>query len=258
MAAKGLLTDPWPVNDLNAIQFYRRARAAISARFFVDAFVNYYFFFERLYAGGKFKTAKVISLFTGQSDIQKAFVSIEASKQARDDAAKCGAPLDKGIEVFCEWLVSRRGFFQHQSETDPDRWLHSTQELYAADAFLLAQFAMAVYNERYSPRIFDPGLNKRWIAAAERVRAVMNILVDVLGEDPEGRPIRRQMVVNGPGTRLTRSAAKDVLLSAIEFAEQHLISVRQITATVRGTSELVFLYTGPTDAVQDKQEVEKP
>jgi hypothetical protein len=258
MAAKGLLTDPWPDNDLQAAQFYRRARAAISARFFVDAFVNYYFFLERLYAGGKFKTALVVPLLMAQPDIQKAFASISVSEQAKADAAKCGAPLDKGIEDFCRWLVNRRGFFQHQSETDPNRWLHSTQEAYGPDAFLFAQFAMDVYGARYSPRIFDANLNERWVAAAERARAMMEIVVEVLGDDPAGAPIRKRINVNGPGTHVTRQMARDVLLSAIEFADRELISVRQITATVKATNELVFLYTGPTGPSSEKREAENP
>jgi hypothetical protein len=258
MAAKGLLTDPWPDGDLKATQFYRRARAAINDRFFVDAFVNYYFFIERLYAEGKFKTVQVVRLLIAQSDIQKAFVNISVSDQAKADAAKCGAPLNKGIENFCNWLVNRRGFFQHQSETDANRWLHSTQEAYGPDAFLFAAFAMAVYNARYSPRIFGADLSKRWFAAAERAKAMLEIVVDVLGDDPSGAAVRKTVKVNGPGTRVTRQIARDVLHSAVEFADQQLISIRQITATVKGTNELVFLYTGPADAsLQKKEDAEK-
>ncbi len=254
MAARGLLCDPWPDDDRKATQFYRRGRAAINSRFFVDAFVNYYFFLERLYAAGQFKTAEVKKRFSTSHEIQQAYASIETS--IRDDAEKCGAPINGDVEQFCEWMVNRRGFFQHQSQTDPNRWLHSTQEKFAPEAFVAAQFAMAVYNVRYTSMIFDRKLNERWVEAAKKVRAMLEIVVEIFGEDPHGNPVRKRFGVNGPGTRVTYQVAEDTLKAAIKFADEYLISVRQMTATLKSTHELIFSYTGPVIYARAKMQDE--
>ena len=88
IAAKGLISDPWPEVERKAAQFYRRGRTAINQRFFVDAFVNYYFFLERLYAGGKFKTSDVKQRLAASSEIQAAFSTLDSGSHA--DAVACG------------------------------------------------------------------------------------------------------------------------------------------------------------------------
>jgi hypothetical protein len=249
IAAKGLLADQWPENERKAAQFYRRGRAAINERFFVDAFVNYYFFLERLYAGGKFKSAQVLQRFSEQDVLRKIYAGLDSN--SHDKAVQRGAPLDGNFEAFCDWIIGRRGFFQHQSETDPDRWLHSNQEEYSPEAFLIADFAMAVYNARNAHRIFDAEIDQKWVAAAEEVRATMEIIVDIIGDDHAGRPARRRVGINGPGTKVTREMAAEIMMKSMHLAEEYLISIRQITATVKGTNELVFAYTGPVESRSD-------
>lgn len=246
LAAKGLLCDPWPESDRRASQFYRRARRAFADRLFVDAFVNFYFFLERLYAGGKFTKAQVARQFALHPEIQNAFQSLKVD--ACTEVENRGARIRDSLDNFCKWVVDKRGFFQHQSETDPNRWLHSTQEEYAPEAHLMALFAMSIYDSRYAARIFSREMDERWMAAAEEVRAVVEVVVDVLGHDPSGKPIRKRFNVNGPGTRVTPFMATEILGKTLEFADQHLISIRQLTATVRSTGEVVFLYNGPTNS----------
>ena len=36
-------------------------------------------------------------------------------------------------------------------------------------------------------------------------------------------------------------------MRSMQAADEHLISIRQMTATVKGTHELVFSYIGPSD-----------
>jgi hypothetical protein len=180
--------------------------------------------------------------FSAQDDLRRIYAGLEF--KSHTNAVQRGAPLNGNFEEFCEWIIGRRGFFQHQSETDSDRWLHSNQEEYSPEAFLIADFAMAVYNVRNAHRIFSPEVDRKWVAAAEEVHATMEIIVDIIGEDPAGRPARR------------REMATEIMMKSIQLAEEHLISVRQITATVKGTHELVFAYTGPTESLSDGNRVD--
>jgi hypothetical protein len=245
LAAKGLLVDPWPRGEREAAQFFRRGRTAINGRFFVDAFVNYYFFLERLYAGGKFKTAEVARRFSTNPEIQKAHAELDAKSHA--DAVQRGAPINKNVEEFCDWIVRRRGFFQHQSETDPSRWLHSTQEEYLPEALLMATFVFSVYSIRHSHRMYGKEMDERWMTAAEKSRATIDVVVEILGNDPQGRPTRRRINISGPGTRVTGEMARQLLIHSMQVAGEHLVSVRQMTATVKNTHEVVFSYTGPAE-----------
>jgi hypothetical protein len=243
LAAKGLVSDFWPPKDRRAAQFYRRARQASDQRFFIDAFVNYYFYLERLYAGGKFKSAEVANRFASQPDFQEAFSKIVPAEHK--DAIKRGVPLNGDLTEFCKWMVSRRGFFQHQSETDPNRWLHSTQEEFSSEAGIMAGFAMSVYYIRNADRVFNEEMNRRWVDAAIESRATMKIQVTIFGEDPSGKPVRKAVNVDGPGTTVTNEMAQEVLLKCMKLADEQLISVRQMTAAVKDTHELIFSYSGP-------------
>lgn len=241
IAAKGLLAEPWPEDERKANQFYRRGRQAVDQRFYVDAFVNYYFFLERLYAEGKFKTDAVADKFSQEKVLIDAYQKIRG--RTRSDALAAGIPLDKDPKEFFSWLVNRRGFFQHQSETDPNRWLHSTQERYAADAFVMADLCMAVNWARNGSQLFSAELNRRHVNAAKEARAIVKIIVDIHGHDPAGLPVRKMLNIEGPGTKPTASIASEILAKSMQRAQENLISVRQITATVEKTHELVFCYT---------------
>ncbi|MGE0039336.1 MAG: hypothetical protein AB7S93_27395 [Xanthobacteraceae bacterium] len=220
-------------------------------RFFIDAYVNFYFFLERLYAGGKFRTADVVRNFGASAELGEAYRRLHTKQHS--NALKKGIPLIGKPEEFFQWIVNRRGFFQHQSETDPNRWLHSTQEAYADDAIVMADFATAVYFIRNADRVFNQKIDDRYQTAALEARANMKIVVTILGDNPDGKSIRHQIIVDGPGTRTTREMARDVLFKSMQVTEERLISVRQITAIVQGTHELLFSYTGPGDMPFDQQ-----
>jgi hypothetical protein len=246
IAAKGLLADPWPETDRKAAEFFRRGRQAINERFYVDAFVNYYFFLERLFAAGKFKKAEVIRNFLAEKTLVDAYQGL--NETTRRDALVGSIPADKDAATFFTWLVNRRGFFQHQSETDPSRWLHSTQRTYSTDAYVMAELCLAVYSARNAGRIFSEELNQRYVNAAKGARATVKIVVDILGEDPGGQPVRKTYNIEAAGTKPTALMASQILMNALQLAGDNLISIRQITAVVDKTHQLVFSYNcGATD-----------
>ena len=183
--------------------------------------------------------------FSASPEIQDAYRLLDTKSHA--DAELRGAPIGRTAQEFCEWIVSRRGFFQHQSETDPARWLHSTQEQYLPEALLMADFSFSIYNTRNAHRMYGKEMSEKWMAAAEEVKATIEVIVEILGNDPEGRPIRRRININGPGTRVTGEMARDLLMHSMQVAAEHLVSVRQMTATVKNTHEVVFSYTGPAE-----------
>ena len=63
----------------------------------------------------------------------------------------------------------------------------------------MATFAMSVYNIRNGHRVFSKEMDEKWMSAAMETNSNLVVLVDMLGDNPEGRPIRRRLEVNGPG-----------------------------------------------------------
>ena len=124
IVAKGLLCAAWPENERKGAEFFHRGYRYLLDGYYVDSFVNYYFFLERLYAVGKFKKEAVVKAFSAEVSLVNCFNSIE--EKAKASAKENKIPIESGSLKFFEWIVGRRGFFQHQSEKDPTRWLHST------------------------------------------------------------------------------------------------------------------------------------
>ena len=70
----------------------------------------------------------------------------------------------------------------------------------------------------------------------------MKIALELFGHDPHGQPIHWSTIVDAVGTKPSPQMASGILASAIKRAEEKLVSVKQISASVANTHEILFSY----------------
>jgi hypothetical protein len=238
IAAKGFLINVWPEPDLSAAEFFIRGARSFYDQMYIDAFVNHYFYLERLFADGKFKTKDVADRFRQATELIDAIRSLPS--YVRTECEKSGAKVPAEPYLAIDWLIAQRGFFQHQSQTDPSRWLHSTQSKYDGHAFWVTHIAQSVYLARNRERVFSPASDLLFKNTAKESRAMMKVVIEIYGEDDEKRPVRRQIQTEYPGTKVTKRASIEIAAAAINHAKELMIAVKQISARIENSGELVF------------------
>jgi hypothetical protein len=164
------------VNDTRELQvalsFFRKGRLDMHADRFIDAFYDFFFVIETLFAEGNSRTRAMMDAFSASPILLNATRDALAGEglalQARNRPEGIGRLKDRyirddPIETLAA-LVETRGFLHHHSRKRPDAWHPDRHADFGVDAVLIEQIAFHVVFELTHEAIFSDAAVKRYQA----------------------------------------------------------------------------------------------
>lgn len=142
-----------------AMSFMRKGGNDMIGQYYIDAFYDFYYILETLFAKGKTKNRDIenkfissrtlISAIEDAKENEKKFLAYLASKQSvrfdYSDASAC--------EII-RHLVKTRGFLHHHNSKHPNAWSPDKQKEFQADAVFIMHVASRLVFQRVMDIIF--------------------------------------------------------------------------------------------------------
>ena len=153
--------------------FYRVGRQNLIEGLFINAFYDFFFIIESLFANGKFKTAAMKEAFRNSQALQSAVdLSVKSADllkglqyRAHVWSAFKSTYLGKSTEEITNRFADLRGFLHHHSSLRSDIWHPDDHEQYQVDADLLGRTCGTVIQTALFPLVFCQDSADRFAAA---------------------------------------------------------------------------------------------
>jgi hypothetical protein len=150
------------------LNFNRRGRQAVIQERYIEAFYEFYFFIESLYADGKFKQHAVTQEFTASTElnaaIQEALVDSDSELKA-DAVLKAEFQkhyISKSREEIIDRLVKLRGELHHHSIKNKRAWNPGLQLGYKTDALFWQSVCHNAATKFLTDILFDQAEMKKF------------------------------------------------------------------------------------------------
>jgi hypothetical protein len=164
-----------------ALNFNRRGRHDMDERLYIDAFHDFYFALETLFAGGQFQTRKVVATMQASAQLIAAIQGVQrdlaSSPQFLAIQPKPGfAYLTASPSAVIKRVVELRGFLHHHASSNKNAWHPGRQARYMGDAVFLSSLTHAVLSAAAISEMFGPDATALFVASNIRT--------------PDGEPVR--------------------------------------------------------------------
>lgn len=152
-------------------EFYRRGRQDVLQRQYIEAFYDFFFCVEFLFADGKYKKKSMEQSFHDSDGMMKAIR--EAIQQLKGDrrvmAQLCESERQYlsrhyllSEQSIASHIIDVRGFLHHQSGRRPENWDPNTQVTYRVDAHFLEWVCLIALQQVGTPILFENGELERF------------------------------------------------------------------------------------------------
>lgn len=147
-----------------ALNFFRRGKADLADERFIDAYYDFFFILESLFAEGHSKTAKVKAEFRKCAALQEAVAATMNSENLSHLIGRRSYLRSAFEERYSgrssaeitDSFVDLRGFLHHHSSKRPDAWHPADQQSYHFDAEFIANVCASLMQERVFPALYSP------------------------------------------------------------------------------------------------------
>ncbi|WP_159717768.1 hypothetical protein [Geminicoccus flavidas] len=209
-----------------ALNFIRRGRSDLAREQYIEAYYDFFFYLETLFAPGLSKSAEVKKRLRGSSRIRKVLPDVRQDMKVPLSKIFNGHRLiNMTDEDLLDHLVDVRGSLHHHSLRKPGVWHPDRQHEFEAETRLLHTLVSALAMGDILPLLYTEEVTDAMMETAVEADAV----VQILGE----------IVLTGvaePVTVLLRGLGTAVTNEAIDQAHQKLrniIEQRQMVQTVK-------------------------
>jgi hypothetical protein len=168
--ARSVLAVPELQHVRTAMSFFRKGGNDIRGRQYIDAFYDFFFVIETMFADGKSRTHAMKEAFAQNSLLLAC--TRAATAEALRDAKHAGEPKalrrfedlyvrTDPIETLAS-LIETRGFLHHHAVKRPGTWDPNRESAYKLDAFLLQNLAFKVLWSTIVQPVFCDAAVKRY------------------------------------------------------------------------------------------------
>lgn len=145
-------------------EFYRRGRQDILRHQYIEAFYDFFFCVEFLFADGKYKKKSMEQSFHDSAELMQAIQ--EAVRYFRSDRRVFTKLSESERQYFsrhysqseeeaASHVIGVRGFLHHQSGSRPENWDPSSQVTYRVDAHFLEWVCLIALQQVGTPILFE-------------------------------------------------------------------------------------------------------
>ena len=163
------------------LSFIRRGVEDMTQDRHIEAFYNFFFFLETLFAPGYSDPKRVKEKFLKAKPIRDAIAHArqDGASHAHFKAKELKALLSKTDEEIVDHLVKTRGNLHHHNR-HAVRWHPEKSGQHEAEALLIQSIAVTIALNEAVTRIHDPSHNEKFIQSIKDVGATQVIRVDAL------------------------------------------------------------------------------
>lgn len=147
-------------------EFYRRGLQDVLIRQYIEAFYDFFFCIEFLFADGKYKKKSMEQSFHDSAELMRAIQ--EAVQHFRSDRRVFTILTETERKYFSQnysqsekeaasHMIDVRGFLHHQSSGRPENWDPSSQVTYRVDAHFLQWVCLVAMQQLGTPILFEEG-----------------------------------------------------------------------------------------------------
>lgn len=250
--ARAFLAIPNGVPLIELMSLYRDAVVALTAGRSIDAYNQFYLFFETQFCGGRTGTQQATDQLLSRSEFMSALGSVatEVKSDRKLDSISFGSlknwPNDQ--RKLVKDIVELRGKLRHHSLGSPHRWDPNKQEAFDNEALFLSLVAHQIAFPRTTGTLWDAHLLEQFTSLAKEMHMNIEIQVILTIKDDDRT---QDVVINMtfPQPRANSQLARAVLTKAIELFEQRspqaeLLAIRAWTKSNK--AELFRYDLGPT------------
>lgn len=142
-----------------SLSFFRKGKNDMATRSYIDAFYDFYFVLEALFARGKTRNAHIETNFLASQSLITAvdkakkndnLLQTLTKKSPRSFDYKSSSP-----EEIIKYVVKRRGFLHHQNPKHPEAWKPDAQSDFHLDAAFLMEVVYHLIWDKVEKYIFD-------------------------------------------------------------------------------------------------------
>lgn len=145
-------------------EFYRRGRQDVLKRQYIEAFYDFFFCVEFLFADGKYKKKSMEQSFHESAELMQAIR--DAVRHFRSDRRiftnlsksehqYFSRHYSKSAEEAASHVIDVRGFLHHQSGRRPENWDPSSQVTYRVHAHFLEWVCLVALQQVGTPILFE-------------------------------------------------------------------------------------------------------
>lgn len=168
MFARALIAAPQLHAYELALDFYRRGRADLVRRWYIDAFYDFYFVLETLFAGGAFKSkevkARMLKSELLMTALSRSLNELSSERQFLDAVSQSGRfnYIGASVEKVVEHLIGTRGYLHHHSSSGRETWSPRKQGAFRADAAFLATVCLNVLSAKCVEVMFSTEVSSQF------------------------------------------------------------------------------------------------
>jgi hypothetical protein len=207
---------------IDRMAFYLEGMRALEAQRPIDAYNNFYLWFESNY-GIPFKTKDAVRALASHQDFVNALTQAAADPESRPKSttspltAIFGHPLD--VQQLIREIVLLRGFLRHHSLSNPARWDPANQGRYIEEAQFLGGVAFIIAFPETVGRTWDEQYAAEFFRQAEEMHCLTEVhAVLTIREEDRTREVGLNMKF--PTTQPSPALAKAVLEKVLEAFDE--------------------------------------
>jgi len=208
--------------QIDRMAFYLDAIRALEAQRPIDAYNNFYLWFESNYSI-PFKTKDAVRALARNPSFYEALTQAAADPELRPKLASTALtamfsdPLD--VELLIKEIVSLRGFLRHHSLSNPARWDPANQGRYLEEAQFLGGIAFIIAFPDTIGRTWDSEYGEEFNRQAEELHCMTEVHA-VLTFREEERTREVGLNLRFPTTQPSPALAKAVLEKVLEAFDE--------------------------------------
>lgn len=153
------------------LSFIRRGVEDMAQDRYIEAFYNFFFFLETLFAPGYSDPKRITEKFIKAKEIRDAIAQARQDDEspAHSKNKELKGLLSKTDEEIIEGLVETRGNLHHHSRHRP-RWHSEKSSQHEAEAVLIQSIAVTIALNEAVARIYDPNRNDKFLQSLKEGR----------------------------------------------------------------------------------------
>ena len=206
---------------IDKMAFFIEGRKALDAVRPIDAYNNFYLFFESNY-DLPFKTRAAVSTLLANGDFMNALRETIAEPEWQSRATKMSFEslrVNLVVEArLVEDIVKLRGYLRHNTLSNPNRWDPNKQSEYEMEARFLGGIAMAIALPEFE-RTFGVSYAEEFVRQTEELHIMMEVhAVLMIREDDHIRDVGLDL--RFPTLTPSASLAKAVLEAVLKVFDE--------------------------------------
>jgi len=154
-----------------AMSFYRKGKIDMAAQNYIEAFYDFYFVLESVFAKGKTKNDAIEKQFLSSERLMN---SINKSKlQDASSLRRIAKETNRSFDYIASQnreivrhIVKTRGFLHHHNEKHPDSWSPDFQKDFHLDAVFIMNVAHNVLWEKVTEYIYNKDVESTFMKSA--------------------------------------------------------------------------------------------